>query len=72
MIVPCSTNVTVSINFADTTFNISPETYNVGAISELDATCVGGFAAPPDYPGEQPFLSAPTASLMSTRILGNW
>ena len=73
MIVPCSTNVTVSIKFAGTTFNISPETYIVGTISELDTTCVGGFTTPSVYTGEQPFkfLAAPITGFMSTRILNN-
>lgn len=43
MIVPCNTDVTVSMEFNGATFNISPETYNVGATS-TSGTCVGGFS----------------------------
>lgn len=44
MIVPCNTDVTVSIKFNGATFAISPNTYNLGATSTSGTTCVGGFS----------------------------
>jgi len=51
--IPCNTDVTVSMKFNGTTFNISPKTYNVGAIvSSLgNTTCVGGFGTIPTHTG---------------------
>jgi hypothetical protein len=56
MIVPCNTNVNISMKFGGTTFNISPKIYNVGAISSLGTTCVGGFSTTPTPTGEQNLL----------------
>ncbi len=43
-IVPCNTDVTVSVTFGGTTFNIPPSAYNLGAVSSQNSTCVGGFS----------------------------
>lgn len=50
MIVPCDTNVTVSMKFGGTTFNVSPKTFNVGQVT--NSTCVGGFSTTPTDTGE--------------------
>src|SRR5260370_19478625 len=58
MIVPCDTNVTVSMKFGGTTFNISPKTYNIGPVT--NSTCVGGFSPTPTDTGEQSPLDCST------------
>jgi len=40
--VPCDAVPTVSLTFAGTSFNISPETFNAGQLFEGGADCVGG------------------------------
>jgi hypothetical protein len=57
MIVPCNTNVTVSMKFGGTAFNISSKAYNLGTIlSSSNTTCYGGFATAPSPIGEQNLL----------------
>ncbi len=44
MIVPCNTNVTISVAFGGTTFNIPPSAYNLGPVLSGSSACVGGFS----------------------------
>ncbi len=44
MVVPCNTDVTITVTFGGTTFNIPPSAYNLGAVSSHNSTCVGGFS----------------------------
>lgn len=59
-IVPCDTNVTVSMKFGGNMFDISPKTYNVGQVT--NTTCVGGFSTTPTDTGEQSLLNRFTQS----------
>jgi hypothetical protein len=43
MIVPCDTNVTVSVTFGGIRLFISPKTYIMGPVTT--STCMGGFGA---------------------------
>ena len=46
-----------SISFGGTTFQISPEIFNLGSVNSN--TCAGGFAVHPAGDCEQPFLTVP-------------
>ena len=43
MIVPCETNVTVTMTLAGVPFNIFPNTYNLGAVAGSNNDCMGAF-----------------------------
>jgi hypothetical protein len=55
---PCNTTVNASINFGGTTFDISPNTFNLGPTYNKSDRCTGGFVAAPVFPAssEQSFL----------------
>ena len=43
MIVPCETNVTVTMTIGGAPFDISPNTYNLGFVAGSDTDCMGAF-----------------------------
>ncbi|SRR6266478_7257346 len=70
MLVPCDTDVTITISFGGTKFFITSDTYNIGVVS--GSTCMGGFSATPIDSGEQSLLDRSAHKSHVGQYSGHW
>jgi hypothetical protein len=72
ILVPCNTDVAMSITFGGTEFTISPDTFKIGPSDpDSNSQCVGALSAQ-DGLGERIAWPYSKQTLTPNRILGSW
>ncbi len=72
ILVPCNTDVAMSITFGGTEFTISPDTFNIGHLdSNNKYQCVGALSAEAGL-GERVAWPYSKQTLTPSRILDSW